>query len=33
MRPVTIVTGASSGLGSGLAPLFAADGDTVVLAG
>ena len=32
MRPVTVVTGASSGLGSGLAPLFAADGDTVVLA-
>lgn len=32
MRPVTVITGASSGLGSGLAPLFAKDGDAVVLA-
>ncbi len=32
MRPVTLITGASSGLGAGLAPLFAQDGDTVVCA-
>ncbi len=29
---ITFITGASSGLGSGLAPLFAAEGDTVILA-
>ncbi len=31
-RRLTLITGASSGLGSALAPLCAADGDTVVLA-
>ena len=32
MSGVTFITGASSGLGAGLAPLFAQDGDTVFLA-
>ena len=30
-RPVTLITGASSGFGAALAPRFARDGDTVVL--